>query len=373
MKRATIFLAVLAVVAGGTGAQKGDKQQEERKSTDAHALLRVVADPDSGLANRYLITALLQHDEVIRAAIRDVIGETNAANEARPHVHIYVEDEQPAAANLPPGLMLLKVGADSFDPRVSAEKLLRAIAVTMGSKLSQLDPMYYQSLIQGSSHDSYVKDIKKRLEAARETLANLAHEHKTTSDPHMADERARLQADKQAAEVRLKAVEARRNSLKGLITDLQSKISKPGLDLVAKELERTVQIRAKILETVKTEHSANDVLAAEEELARAKAEWARYQQQLAAAAGGDRIAELEQQVQNATVEIAELLAERQALEELLESRLPPGGDIFLAHSNVEALEQSYREFLEESAKQAARAYARIQPQVTVIAPGPDWY
>jgi hypothetical protein len=363
-------LAAGQVAAPGAG-QSGKQPQLKKQVSYAEAILRVTADPASGLANGSLIGGLLRHEPLIKSAIKKVAHDAEA-DSAFDLVDVEVSGiVQPDGSKLPQGklpqgIVMLNVSVSSYDEKVPAEKLVSMIGTALADMLAGMDSNHREDECRLREQQDYVRRMADDLQKQTETLHELARFHQVALDPRQTQrDKARVQAEMQAIRVKLKGAGARRQFLERLITELEKKqVSKSGQDEVAKQLERSVQVRAKILEAAQQRPGA-EILRAEDELARAQAESARYQQQLAAAAGGDRIAELQRDVQELAVEMVEQEAKGEALEEIL-AKVNSSTTVDQRRLDLEQLERSYRELTEDINRLRVKIRLYQSPRVTVI-------
>lgn len=370
MKRLAVLsaLAVSACVVIGADTEK--QAEKKPKVMTSYAIIRVVAAPESGLANEDLIRSLLTSDELVRRAIASVMRlkpEDTVVEQLKEKISFF-EEKRRNAAPLPPGIAMLRIVCESIDERVQPEKFLSAISDVLQKMLNTLDPLQQRRDLERERQERYIAQLSGDLAKAQEALWTLANLHKTSFDPRqVAEDRTRLEADKQAIEFSLKGAEARRAGLKDLISELEEKVAKAADDSIVKELEKAVHARTQILELMKDRQSAATHVA-QDELARARAELARGKQQLAAAAGGDRIAELQRQVQDSEIEQAELKAKLEAITEYLQTTRR-SSEVTAKRPQVEALEKTYRKAIDDDLRHREQDRLYIYPRVTVISAG----
>jgi hypothetical protein len=372
MKRGLIVTALAFLVCVGAAPESDQKAEQPKQAAIGYALVRVVADPESGLANQNLIRALFMSDEIIRDAIGNLLHmppNDKAIEAIRNNVGFWEEKTENSAA-LPPGIAMLKVGCRSTDERVQPNKLLGKIGVELGNMLNSLDPVRQRRKGELRRQEQYIAQRLQDWQKKRDALSVLVRLHQTSLDPHqVTEEQSRLDAQKQGIELSLKAAEARHRALGELIAELAAKVTRTADDTVVKELEKAVQARTKILESIQDRHS-RDAISAEDELARAKAELARYRQQLAATAGGDRIAELQRQVQDTEIEQSELKAKLDGVVELIKSSLTQSSTIVASkRDEAEAFEQAYRQAISDNLRLLEKESLYMVPGVTVVLTG----
>ena len=234
--------------------------------------------------------------------------------------------------------------------------------------LSSLDPVQQRRKVELMPPGAICDRVGSRVAKGANPFWLLAKLHKTSFDPRqVVEDMARLEAEKQSLEVSLKGAEARQAGLKSLISELEEKVAKTADDSIVRELEKATQARAKILDSFQDRNS-REAITAEDELARAKADLARYRQQLAADAGGDRIAELQRQVQDCEIEQTELKAKLEAVTHHLQTT-GPSGIVTAKHQQLEALEQTYSRAISDELRQQEQEKLYIGPRVTVISAG----
>ncbi|HTM56058.1 MAG TPA: hypothetical protein VL175_18665 [Pirellulales bacterium] len=368
MKRLAVLSALAVIACVGFAADTEKQAEKKPKVMTRYALIRVVAATESGLANEDLIRSLLTSDELVRGAIASVLRlrpEDTVVEQLKEKISFF-EEKRKNPAPLPPGIAMLRIVCESVDERVQPEKFLNAISDALQKMLNTLDPLQQRRDVGRERQARYIAELPKELTQAQNTLWNLANLHKTSFDPkQVAEDLARLEAQKQTLELSLKGAEARRAGLKDLIEELEEKVAKATDDSIVKELEKAVLARTQILELMKDRQSA-ETLAAEDELARARADLARSKQQLAADAGGDRIAELQRQVQDSEIEQAELKAKLEAIHGLM---TPPSSAVMMMRQRVEALEETYRKAIQDDLRHREQDRLYIYPRVTVISAG----
>lgn len=393
------FLAVTVLIASGkctlvnaqqpkTAAEANDETARSTKSA-ASAILRVTADPETGLTGRGFMENLVNSGETKRKVLEAVLPDDDEIDEKlgswllnplRGPDDIRVGEDQP------PGVFAERILAVSREERVPAEKLLEALRDVIEKKLIELLFPERRRLNQilAMQRDMYVK-LENEVRLRRTQYQNLAERLGATSSEELAAQRrllveaevqrqSRLETERQSTVIELESLRARRQMLERQIAEL-SKQAEEGAaeDMVVKELEKAVEMQEALVAAARLQPDS-DRLTAELKLAEARAELAKYRRLAQREAGGDRIAELQRRLSETDLEIVEAEVRIQALGKLsqhimreMEKRLRADStDLKILEMDIELQERALREAKEELHKLQRQLELFRSPMVMLI-------
>jgi len=321
------IVASLVVVATATAAKSQEPTVQQpvaaprTPTSEIRAILRIVCAADSGLANATLIDTVIHHDYIEERARALFVKTANqeelpAAESAGPLIEITVDPSR--FTNLPPGVYMGDIAIKSFDQRVPAIKYLTVLREGLTNRLFEME---------GGLHEAE-KSLREReqqlaeLERMEQHYAQQVRIHGGKTSPQIVEQRL-IRIDEQKLEAELKI-----NGLAVTINELQRRIAELGpriaaatkQDAVLIELEQLVPLRTRQRELMaelvaKQKVPAADLLAADNDLAVARAEYAKQLRLAAQEAGSLRLKELEQRLEDSMMEAEEVRVRLKTLDQ----------------------------------------------------------
>jgi hypothetical protein len=216
--------------------------------------------------------------------------------------------------------------------------------------------------------------VGSELRKQQEALATLATIHRVSLNAELAAQRKmQLEAEHQNFGVQLEGLKARREVIERQIAEIGKKLTEgSGADpAVMKELTNAVEANKKVLLhkeqlfVVKTV-GPEEVEVAKVQVALAQAELAKYRRAAADAAGGGRIEELKRRLDDTAIEMAEMMARREAVQKQIEQASSSSADVEIKRLEVEQLKQDYRDAAAELSKLRSKLKLYIPPQVMLV-------
>jgi hypothetical protein len=370
--------ALVLLVCGIAAAQDAPR----KPTSEARGILRVTADPGSGLADNNLLAVMVMSPSVAREARGRVWKELNLAPlpaensievSAFPGANFTIPQMGIPLTPKRPGIGMVDVVVQSYDERVPAAKLLAALELALQSRLSELDGR--------DSGEAALQEARKRLLELRETLmkerdalATLASIHKVEIDAALAaQKRLRLETELQGLTVQLAGLKARQAVIEKQIAELGNVKAEGAQDaVIAEQLRLSIEARRKIvqiqmaaLNAGRAGASDEAVQKAKDELAQAETDLARYRRSAIDAASGGRIAQLKMRLDDTAIEIAEVEVRRDALQQFAAAGTS-SSDVEMKRIELELLEREYRQRSEEFSQLQAELRRHVSPRVTVI-------
>jgi hypothetical protein len=370
--------ALVLLVCGIAAAQDAPR----KPTSEARGILRVTADPGSGLADNNLLAVMVMSPSVAREARGRVWKELNLAPlpaensievSAFPGANFTIPQMGIPLTPKRPGIGMVDVVVQSYDERVPAAKLLAALELALQSRLSELDGR--------DSGEAALQEARKRLLELRETLmkerdalATLARIHKVEIDAALAaQKRLRLETELQGLTVQLAGLKARQAVIEKQIAELGNVKAEGAQDaVIAEQLRLSIEARRKIvqiqmaaLNAGRAGASDEAVQKAKDELAQAETDLARYRRSAIDAASGGRIAQLKMRLDDTAIEIAEVEVRRDALQQFAAAGTS-SSDVEMKRIELELLEREYRQRSEEFSQLQAELRRHVSPRVTVI-------
>ena len=362
---------LLAAALGGlsiAAAQEPAAQRPKKPVSDVKAAVRVVADPASGLANQTLLTHLFTDPSIVAQVVAKV-----APDAAEPGAETIWPPGMTVGnsfGSLPPGVVIFKLHVYSYDARLPADKLLSSAIEVLGTELVKLDTQYQTDMEQAKKYDELVTRMGNDLKSQKLNSAKLATIYKMPSNAALAGQQeGRLDAQREALQIESQGLIARKKVLEEQIADMGGKASaEAAKDPVAVELEKAVQIRERVLATRREGNKQSVVsleqkLEAEGALIAAKAELAKFRREIAQS-GGQRIAELRRRLEDASADLAECEAKREALITIGTRAGNP--DLALKRIEVELLESEYRQTSGDLLKLKTKLRFYRPPTITLV-------
>lgn len=272
---------------------------------------------------------------------------------------------------------------DAAEYRVGAEELLAAVTARLSKVLEQHATAQHAILQQHLSVAGHEVDQAKEQLAALQAKANVLREKAGRSDlsrDAVMEEVHELEAALRECELDLTTHRARSEAISAQIAKLGEQVKKsPGADEITRALHQVVELREMNVQATRNHFeigqvSISELKQAEVELAMAQAEVARHLEEMADAAGGGALGELNQQLTHLSISAVELEARRNALKVRLEqiraARLLDLADEYERDIRVqrEVAEDVLEEALQRHAA-AQRVMRSFQPPNIVIVGG----
>lgn len=372
MRLLTGMAVALALLSTAAGQEKGEGphafEADMPKSadagrvakSDATAIIRVACDPQEGLAVGGLVDNLLESSELKkRAAVRlnkdappDDWTMTVYPLDFGRQTPAYIGQVDPGAAANPPsvlpaGIYMTQVEIASYDEKLEASKLMDAVRDELEVTLADIadSNKRVDRLTQASA------ELGQRLVRERGEVEQLS---KTLGMSSPDEDRAEEQASRFAEE--RSAMSVQREGLQARCKALQERIAAVGEetkknvdnDPVVEQLYRVVQIREKMRNNNRAEiHRGklpeSRLMEDEEKVAEAKAELEKYRRLVAQSSGGERLAELQRRLDDAQIEVQEIISKLQALPS------PSRGTVDLSYRrfHIKVTEEECRKALEQ--------------------------
>lgn len=357
------------------------------------AALRVSCDRASGLADEELLARLVTSQEVYREAIGNVSKE--AAELPPAEVALVSAQSWDKAYGASRGPMsgegsnqrtqlrldrssavgLVSVAVMSLDERVDAKKLLAAIGTALEHRLQALDTDHTLEEYRLRLEKQRVEMLTVQVEKQHQALATLAAIHKVDVDATIgAQKRLHLETELQSLDAQLEGLKARRQVIEHQIAQLAENVSKAvGSAEIVKALEARIDTQRAIFQRIQDANqkvegtfTRPDMDVARAKMLEAEAELAKFRAEAARDAGGGRVAQLKQRLDDTAIEIAELEAKRKALQEQLQAASGSSGQVERKRIELELLERQYRRAAEELSELQSAHMKYFPPQVTVI-------
>jgi hypothetical protein len=352
-----------------------------KPASEAAGILRVTADPASGLADDNLLANLATSRTVERAAQQRVWKELDlsplpAENSMEVTADTwanYTIGQGREMTPKTPGVGMVYVLVKSYDERVPAAKLLAAFESALHNRLRELDGRESRAAALQEARERLMV-LRDTLSKERQSLVALAAIHKVDIDPApAAQRRLRLESELQSLGVQLEGLKARRQIIEAQIAELGNVKTSPADSEILTQLVRSIEARRKIVEYQTAANEAGNVRGsieslqkAKDELAQAELELARYRRGAIDAAAGGRIAQLRERLDDTAIEIAETEVRRKTLDEQYKQSKSFSSQVAEMRLEVELLENQYRTAAGELSALESALAQRIEPRLTVI-------
>lgn len=344
---------------------------EGRPLSTSTAILRVECDPESGLATAELVESILRSSKFMKNVdAQPDQGATSYWNmtvtslQTQPNLVPAVPAMPlriPSA--LPAGIYMARVEVVSFNPKRLAEDYIKGVRAELEGEIAA---MY--RIDEKSARLSDLKfETADKIAAKDKRLQLLGLNRDEQSER---EEAARLAAEAAATHVRMNGLEAREKALREQIAKVGADVaSKVQDDPIVDELQKVVLLRegrlSKVREAAKkgggiTEWNVDEEL---ETLSKAKAELEKSRRAAMQAAGGARLAQLQENLDNTLIQIAEEHRKLEILDAVLEDR--PRNDSSTQRLELELLEDQYRQVLAELNRLRLKQEL-LSPRVTVV-------
>lgn len=283
---------------------------ERHATSSVSGALRVVAEPESGLARPWLIRSIIESQTTVNAVLRDLKAEETPSGRrpafgTNPPLHETIGAELTST----PGICELTLDVSSFDEALPADKLLAALLKELTQQLRRLAGQ------QLSAEDDQRVGIRREIESMQMRIHMLSERIGVRQGSDSSKLAAEIALQALAVQVEQQTLEARANAIAGRINQLRTEAQKLPSDDTVQALAEVVDLLSKQLEADKA--FGGDRLRTELNLANAKAELSRYRASLAEGAHGQRLNELRRRLDDTSIELEEATHKRKILEEAL--------------------------------------------------------
>lgn len=320
------------------------------------ALFRITAEPESGLSD---------------VGARHANGFLQLA--VPRGVSVFVP---PPNNDSRPGAAVVLVTLASHDKQIGAEQLkqeMEKLRAGLEKKLRELDTTQRTQQKQVAEERARLAMIAAQILDQEEALRKHSATYQMDNDPQLAAEkRSRLGAEMQGLGVEMSGLEARRKVIQAQISKLSEKVENKGSrESVLEHLMKAVEARKAIVVARREAHATGQTTPeplqeAIDSLAQAEAELAKYRADLADAAGGNRIAELKQRLEDTEIQSAETQAKfRAAFEASLEMGAR-SSEWELRWVQLDALKNEYRRRATELNELSGKLEQYQPPAVTFV-------
>jgi chromosome segregation ATPase len=358
MRRFLLFATIVSVLLVRVAAADEPRKPE----STARGILKITADRDSPLNNRFLPVPLVTGKSLLKEAISGVSKE--AASE--PNEVASVEPKLEGGG-------ITTVVVNSYDQRVPADKLLAQLAIVLTKQLRTMEVEQRRDEARADRLARQVEQVAVDLAREHAALANLAALHRVSTNAELNDQKQmRLDAELQSLDVQAEGLKARREVIERQIAKLGDEVASVAADdPVLKELQKSVAYRKGIASALQGRFATGavqkeKVFDAEDQLAQAEAEVARFRAQAAQRAGGGRIKELKGRLDDTAIELAEISARRDAVKKQLEQASHASGQVEIKRLDVERLKQDYRDASDELSKLRMKLTLYFPPEVLLV-------
>lgn len=315
-------VAVLAVshVAGAAAQAPGDKALSGTRQ--ASCIVRITSDAESLPLTVEFIESLLSSSPVAGAAARELLGWDSG--------QLVSIGFSPLTQQGPPSQrnMIGRIDVElSDDLRPAAEEFLADLCKRLEAALGEVgDVDKRQGERRLQEVDAALRELNERIAALRDVRREIFDQagRDNLSRAQAENITQSLEAQRQGMLLHLAGMNAREKALAEQIAKVGKQAAEAGkADAVAEELAKVVEIREKQLRKMELyvqSGQANEMEAAnlEEQLAHARADLAKYREDVVRAAGGGILAELNQKLVDLTIETAETKATLAATEQQLD-------------------------------------------------------
>jgi len=373
---------ILLGIAAKADAQRDRIPEEGEKppvpTSEATAILRIVCPAESGLTNPALIEDLVQTGYGVTSSLekfeKKFSKEALKAAEAKDGLFdITLEKER--FNDLPAGVYMADITVYSYDQRLSADKLLKEVQSGLRSDLRTLDRDPDEDG-RRFERERELADLKNRAEVLAKEIEQLEKLRGLDTSDNVVEQRLlRVDNEMMAARMRASGLNATRESLRKRIAELAPKVAKASQgDPVVHELDKVVRLReeakAKLAKLAAggqvTQGSIRD---AEENLAQARAEYAKQVRLATQDAGGLRLADLQQRLEDNESEVEESAAKLKQLEELfseLNSRDRSRAELDHKKAMLETYRKAANKLASELVESRMQHFNYIGPTVRLI-------
>lgn len=374
---AIVLLGIAATAHAQQGLPPAEVEPEEPVSS-AHAVLRVVCPADSGLTAPALIEDLVQTGDGVtmaRRSFEEEFGkETLKAAEAKGLFEITLDTDR--FSDLPAGVFMADITVDSYDKRLPADKLLQKVQEGLRLDLTALDRDPRADDMRRLLLERESSELQERAIREAKEIDTLERQLGLNISADVAGQRLlRVDGELMAARLRVTGLKAAKESLQKRIADLAPKVANASQkDPVVIELEKVVRLReeAKAISTrlvTSGQVTQGNLRDAEENLAQARAEYAKQVRVATQDAGGLRLAELQQRLDDTESELEESEVKLTQLQKQFETVYFHGSTPELEHKKamLEILRKAANKVTSESIDARLQRQFHVAPTVKLIA------
>lgn len=329
----TIVCALVYLALASPMAALADDGTSASKATHASCLITITPGSSATALNADTIAEIIKSVGVSGAAIRDMLGiamppDGELLEISFDAIDNDVDSELSEVTGAPiTGRLYVEYYNDLAEYRTGADELLNAVTARLSKVMAELGASQRAILErQRAVAEDDVKETKTRL-AKLQAMANAMRNEAGRSDlsrDAVIDEVRELESQLRDTEIEAASQRARRDAIAAQIAKIGETVkSNPGGDEVAAAMHQVVELRQMQLERAEQLAKAQqagqaEVKQAEVELAMARADLVRHMEEMADAAGGGAMADLNQELTRMSIEGVEVEAKQKALQDRLE-------------------------------------------------------
>jgi hypothetical protein len=369
MRTLTFLTAILCLAASPALAE------DRQPTSEVLAEIRITCDPKSILHGDVITKALADETRVLKA-IKTILPSFQLRSPVADVARVSLVSGFDVAL---PGIVVLNLQVESYDPQIDAKKLLELLAKMLEQDLASFDAQYQLDMKSAAEEGRICELLAADLSRNKVNYAKLCAKAGVDADPAVAAQRRlQLETEYQRVSIELQGLEARQVVIEQQIAKYGEQINKiegPDAEILG-ELQKSVAARKRIVEF---QHAAltgrasggsvEELEKAKDELAKAEAEEARQRRAVAAEAGGRRIDELRQRLDDTVIEREELSAKKNAISELRNAS-NFNTVVDQKRIEIELRQQEYRERAIELSKLRAAVQRHVSPIVEIITDEP---
>ncbi len=357
--RRMITLLVFAILL--TGHASGARSAEVESTAVGDVQVR--AEPGSWFWDVRYVRPILTRKSLLKQAVNKVSRAAATSPDISDVAKLELEVN-------PDGL--IRVTVNSYDKRVPADQLLRKLADALENALRASDVAHFNNELRAQLQQRDVARIANELAKEHEALVKLAAKSGLSPNAELsAQQQMRLETELQGLGVELKGLNARRRVIEHQIGKLAENVTKdPAHDAVIKALQARVDTQMAMLNRLQDQNrrfagvvTGADLAVAKTKAIEAEAELAKFRASATREAGGGRIANLKGRLDDTAIEMAEIEARRDAVQELIEKMWKGSGEIEMQRLEVERLKRDYAAAAAELGKLRLTLRLHIDPQV----------
>jgi hypothetical protein len=376
--RGLMWVVAAVAIVGNLGAVFG--ADEPSGSRSAQCIVRIMSDPDMLPVGAEMINSLLGSTPVLGEPAREILG--SKAESIDDVVTVSFELLEHSQSRM--GLVLtgsITVEVQEGDVRLAAEEFLAAICVRLERALQgvgEIDQRRFRERLE--TVDAELGRLKEQYELIRAKRQELLKQagRDDLSRARIENTINELEDTRQDIELSLAGAQAREAALTEQIAKVgQQAIETVEKSAVANELNKIVELRQKELDYAARMYDAgkvsqSDLNGLQEELARARADLARYRESVSETAGAGLLAELNKELVTLSVETAQqeaqLVAIQQRLTEIRERGLLELADRYEREVELQMAlsERAVRDLTEEQFELKETIRNLRMPEVVVI-------